>query len=88
MQSEDESLRLPCCFVRLHARLGTMLSFHNVAWFKHFTDLNLFKYAFNVIQIWEMGALQLFLFDGAYFLLAVMVVGDKSSRLKMVLWKA
>ena len=28
------------------------------------------------------------LFDGAYFLLAVMVVGDKSSRLKMVLWKA
>ena len=27
--------------------------FHNVARFEHFTDLNLFKYAFNVIQTWE-----------------------------------
>ena len=54
------SLWMPCCFVRIHARLGTMPSFHDVAWFEHFTDLNLFKYAFNVIQIWEMDALQFY----------------------------
>ena len=54
-------LRTPCCFVRIHARLGTMLSLHDIAQFEHFTDLNLFKYAFNVIQIWEMDALQFYL---------------------------
>ena len=48
------------CFVRIHVRLGTMPSFHNVARFEHFTDLNLFKYAFNVIQIWEMDTLQFY----------------------------
>ena len=55
-------------------------AFHDIAWFKRFTKLNLFKYAFNVIQNWETDALQI-LFDGAYFLLAVMVEGDESSRL-------
>ena len=59
-----------------------MPSFHNVAQFEHFTDLNLFKYAFNVIQIWEMDTLQFYSIAGI-FLLAVMVVGDKSRRLKM-----
>ena len=54
-------LRTPSCFVRVHARLGTMLSFYDIARFEHFTDLNLFKYAFNVIQIWEMDALQFYL---------------------------
>ena len=54
-------LRTPCCFVRIHARLGTMLSFHDIARFEHFTDLDLFKYVFNVIQIWEMDALQFYL---------------------------
>ena len=54
-------LRTPCCFVRVHARLGTMLSFYDISRFEHFTDLNLFKYAFNVIQIWEMDALQFYL---------------------------
>ena len=49
-------------------------AFHDVTRFKHCTDLNLFKYALNVIQNWEM--------DG-YFLLAVMVEGDESSRLRM-----
>ena len=34
--------------------------FHNITWFKHFTNLNLFKYAFNVIQDWEMDALLFF----------------------------
>ena len=35
-------------------------AFHDIPWFKHFTDLNLFKYAFNVIQDWEMDALLFF----------------------------
>ena len=55
--------------------------FHNVAWFERFTDLNLFKYAFNVIQNWETDALQI-LFNGAYFLLPVIVQGDESSLAK------
>ena len=45
-------------------------AFHNIARFERFTNLNLFKYALNVIQTWETDALQI-LFDGAYFLLAV-----------------
>ena len=52
--------------------------------FKYFTDLTQFKYAFNVIQNWEMVAL----FDGACVLLAVClwymhVEGDESSHLRM-----
>ena len=31
-------------------------AFHDIAQFKHFTDLNLFKYVFNVIQNREMKA--------------------------------
>ena len=54
-------------------------SFHDTAQFKCFTELNLVKYAFNVIQTWERHALQI-LFDVAYFLLAVMVEGDESSH--------
>ena len=52
--------------------------------FECFTDLNLFKYAFNVIQNWETDGLQI-LFNSAYwyFLLAVMVAGDESSQLRM-----
>ena len=34
--------------------------FHNIARLKHFTDLNLFKYAFNVIQNWGMDASQFY----------------------------
>ena len=49
-------------------------AFHDITRFKHCTDLYLFKYALNVNQNWEM--------DG-YFLLAVMVEGDESSRLRM-----
>ena len=33
-------------------------AFHDIELFEHFMDLNLFKYAFNVIQNWEMNALQ------------------------------
>ena len=83
-------LRTPCCFVRIHIRLETMpqkikLMFqvlHDITRFKRFTDLNLFKYAFHGIQNWERSALQL-QFDGAYFLLQVMVEGHESSRLRM-----
>ena len=34
--------------------------FHDITWSKYFKDLNLFKYVFNVIQDWEMDALQFF----------------------------
>ena len=40
--------RMACCFVRMHARLGTIAieisqAFNNIARFECFTDLNLFK---------------------------------------------
>ena len=35
-------------------------AFHDIARFERFTDLNLFKYAFYVIQKWERDALQLY----------------------------
>ena len=44
---------------------------HYMAQFKRFTDLNLFKYVFNVIQNWNMDALQFYLMV-LFFLLAVM----------------
>ena len=50
----------------------------DIAHFERVTDLNLLEYAFNVIQNWETDGLQLFLFDDAYFLLAVMV--DKEMK--------
>ena len=36
-------------------------AFHDMARFGCFTDLILFKYAFNVIQNWERDALQFYL---------------------------
>ena len=56
-------------------------AFHNIAQFEWFTDLNLFKYAFNIIQNQEMDALHFIRW--CVFLLAVMVEGDESSRLRM-----
>ena len=56
-------------------------AFHNIARFER-ADLNLFKYAFDVIQTWETDALQI-LFDVAYFLLSVKV-GDERSCLGIV----
>ena len=50
-------------------------AFHKIARFERFTDVNLLKYVFNIIQNWETNALKI-LFDAAYFLLAVMVEGD------------
>ena len=50
-------------------------AFCDLARFESFTDLNcLNMIVFNIIQNWEMDALQI-LFDGAYFLLA-----DRSGR--------
>ena len=40
------------------------LAFHDVVRFERVTDLNLFKYAFNVIQNWKTDALQI-LFNSA-----------------------
>ena len=57
-------------------------AFQDIALFKHFTDLNLFKYLFNIIQNWEADALQFY--SMVPFLLAVMVEGDESSWLRMV----
>ena len=54
----------------------------HIARFECFTDLNLFKYAFNVIQNWETDVLQFYLMV-LNFLLAVMIEGDKSSWLRM-----
>ena len=34
--------------------------FHGIARHERFTDINLFKYAFNVIQNWETDALQFY----------------------------
>ena len=34
-------------------------AFHDITRFERFTDLNLFKYAFSVIQNWEADALQI-----------------------------
>ena len=53
-------------------------AFHDIARFESFTELNLFRYVFNVIQNWEMDALQILL-GGAYLLFAVMVEEGKSS---------
>ena len=56
--------------------------FHDIARFERFTDLNLFKYVFNVIQNWETDALQFYSMV-PIFLLAVMVEGDESCWLRM-----
>ena len=56
-------------------------AFHDITRFEHFTDLNLFIF----VQCHSKLANGCFtiLFDDAYFLLAVMVEGDESSRLRM-----
>ena len=48
--------------------------FHNITWFKHFTNLNLFK--------WETNAKYNF-FQWCLFFVAVAVEGDESSWLRM-----
>ena len=60
-------------------------AFHDIARFERFIDLNLFKCAFNNCNVIQNQEIRCFtaLFDGAYFLLAVMVERDESSRLRM-----
>ena len=57
-------LRMLCFFVRILVTMGTMPSkcrrHSDIAWFECFTDLNMFKYAFNVIQNWNTDALQFY----------------------------
>ena len=60
-------------------------AFHNIARFKHITDVNLFK-KFIRSMSFKTGKRMLhksILFHAAYFLLAVMVEEDESSRLRM-----
>ena len=47
-------------------------AFQHIACLERFTDLNLLEYTFNLIQNWEIDAVQFF-FDDAYFLLAFML---------------
>ena len=56
-------------------------AFHDIARFERFTE-NLCKYSLNVIQNWDTDVLQ-FYSKVLIFLLAVMVEGDQSSRLRM-----
>ena len=59
-------LRMLCCSLRILAMftgnnaIETSQAFHNIVQFKHFTDLNLFKYVFSVIQNWNTDALQFY----------------------------
>ena len=56
-------LRMPMMLFRQNTRktgnnaVEMSQALHDIARFEHFTDLNLFKYAFNVIQHLEMDAL-------------------------------
>ena len=83
-------LQTPCCFIRTHTRIQDWerrrqkmsQAFHNIARLEHFTDLDLFKYMFNVIQKWAMDAFQFYSMV-LIFLLAVMVEGYESSWLRM-----
>ena len=54
--------RTPYCFIKIHvhAKLGPMPSIHNIARFEPFTNLNLLKYVFSVIQNWETDVLQFY----------------------------
>ena len=62
--------------------IGMSQAFHNFARFECFTQLNLFKNGFNVIQNWETYALQFYLMV-PIFCQQYMVEGDGSSPLKM-----
>ena len=57
-------LRMLCCTLRILAMFTGNIAiemsqaFHNIARFERFKDLNLLKYAFNVVQNWNTDALQ------------------------------
>ena len=80
----------PCFFIRIYTRIQDWerhrqkmsQAFHNIAQLEHFTDLNLFKYMFSVIQKWATDALQFYSMR-LIFLLAVMVEGYESTGLSL-----
>ena len=57
--------------------------FHDIARLERFSDLNLFKYAFNAIQNREMVALQFYKICWCLCFVSSMVEGDESSWLRM-----
>ena len=59
------------------------LVFQGIIQFERVTGLNLLEDALIVIQYWETDALQFYLMVLNYFLLAVMVGGAESNRLRM-----
>ena len=63
-----------CCFIRILATLGTIPSKYR----RHSTH----GICVQCHSKWEHGCFTI-LFNGAYFLLAVMIEGDESSRLRM-----
>ena len=56
--------------------------FHDIARLERFTDLHLYKICVQSHSKLGNGCITI-LFNGAYFLLAVMVEGGESSRLRM-----
>ena len=59
-------------------------AFHDITRFEHFTYLNLFlKICIQCHSKLGNKCFTIFFFDGAYFLLAVVVEGDESSQLRM-----
>ena len=54
-------------------------AFHNIARFERFTDLNLSKYVFYVIQTWEMHALQFYWMVLIFLLAYFFVIGWRLS---------
>ena len=58
-------------------------AFQDITRFERFTDLKLLEYAFKLCHSKLGNGCFTILFNGAYFLLVVMVEGDKSSQLNM-----
>ena len=70
----------PHCFIRIHTRLRTMQSKcprHDITQFECFTDICIECHSKQGNRCFTI------LFEGAYFLLAVMVEGCESSQLRM-----
>ena len=76
----------PCCFVRIHERLGTMpLKCPRCSKTSHSSNVSQVYPVRICVQCHsklQNGCFTI-LFNDAYFLLAVMVEGDESSQLRM-----
>ena len=72
----------PCkLFLTGNKAIKISQAFHDIARFEHFTDVNLYKICVQSHSKLGNGCVTI-LFSGAYFLLAVTVEGDESSRLR------